>query len=133
MFSFGAVRPNPYDAGAPGVTMVYRGHDEALARSHPHPHPNAGTATTESVPLPMAMGDGVNAPGPAIPESLSPMKHMRLRTEPDQNGRPSTPFNESQGEYTDLVLIVHGIGQGVCVLFPDDKRSSVSHCFLNLS
>lgn len=117
VFTFGAVRQNPYEPGSPGVTMVYRGYDEALTRSHPAVSDTdskavSGSKQAEGTPLPM--GDGITAPGPAIPEG--PRRH--LHTNPpgrsaSMGRQPSVPYGESEGEYTDLILIVHGIGQGV--------------------
>lgn len=124
VFTFGTVRQSPYDAGAPGVTMVYRGWDEAFSRSRATNSSaiNATSKTNSSKQLgpegentPLPMGDGITAPGPVIPEN--PRNH--LRTEAPASSIPmgresSASFAaDSEGEYTDLILCVHGIGQGV--------------------
>lgn len=86
--------------------MIYRGYDEALGRSRP-----ASDDPAKSRQISPALGNGVGAPGPELSTSLpgSPMFGGSSMT----MERRSSRVTSDRDEYTDLILMVHGIGQGV--------------------
>lgn len=115
IFTFGSAKVSPYEAGAPGVTMIYRGYDEAYARSHPVAPENGEVKGKDSRDVidSLPLGDGVNAPGPSVVQrdrDVPPLSPIAPGPDTPLTLRELPP---PEDEYTDLILIVHGIGQGV--------------------
>lgn len=113
-----------YSASNPSITTIYRGYDEA----HAHSQRQSGTPLCDKESTqPIPTGDGINAPEPTVgdgtvpppglPRSRSSFKSknaLNVRARLNSMARESE-FGEDD-EVTDLILIVHGIGQGVSTM-----------------
>ncbi|KAF8312978.1 hypothetical protein DL93DRAFT_1212391 [Clavulina sp. PMI_390] len=179
MFSFGATRQSPYDAGSPGVVVIYRGYDEVRRRMRAAANGLMGTKATavpnsvtsspitpvpptlrtnsqqrgklpkvkeasydeieeedeEDDELPLPTGDGIHAPGPDLSSSTAswmppdPNTPFSPPGQKGQKGSRTSYFNmtssvaslnadaDDGGEITDLILLVHGIGQGLAAQY----------------
>jgi len=86
--------------------MIYRGYGEALRRSRAPSNDRAKDA-----PISPPSGDGVSAQGPdaAISLAESPASGESSITLEGEGSRMASDPDEC----TDLILMVHGIGQGV--------------------
>ena len=94
-----------------GVTVVYRGYDEAALHTIP-----------DSAVKDLATGD---SPGDGINSSDFSDEYRYLGSMRSHGKRivSITPDSDIHEEVTDLILIVHGIGQGVCTSSPLTRYS----------
>ncbi|KZW00438.1 hypothetical protein EXIGLDRAFT_667492 [Exidia glandulosa HHB12029] len=112
----------------PYATPVYRGYD-AAARAAPRSQRPSFSLSRSTSPLPSRAPTPPRSPGPRVPHSRDTSLDIPIRP-PLQRGRtkddevelvhtdlPSKTGEEDDGEVTDLVFMIHGIGQQAATQF----------------
>jgi hypothetical protein len=112
-------------------TTVYYGYDAALARSQKSTtqHLNTQFQTKEQAAVASGVAVHMSSPFSATEQDPEYFKgHVEV-----QDREPSHVGDEGLNRVTDLVLIVHGIGQGVCNILPSIPLFMLFCCSLLLN
>lgn len=96
----------------PGSKLIYRGYDIAVSATEARSETSSPKSETASLP-----GDVFVRPSATKPRKrIAKFEEIQVES-PDRPKSPARVGNEELGDVTDLILIIHGIGQGVSCHF----------------
>ncbi|KAF9516435.1 hypothetical protein BS47DRAFT_662714 [Hydnum rufescens UP504] len=102
-----------------GATIAYRGYDQAATRA-------VSKHDVKNAPPNMLGLEGINTPSTALNDGSSG-RHLA------DNGATSDASSDIAEEVTDLILIVHGIGQGLTAQYEAFNFVYVTNLFRNIA